>query len=141
MQALREEDFLQELNINLRGLNVNLKGINQELQVKIERKVELNNLLYCESILKDKQLRVQQEELNTLAERLWIKQEEVNMRIGVNETLVHSNRVLTSTMTHQQDMLERLYAIVDETCEWDEVLLGENPSRPTTTIDATNDLE
>ena len=44
-------------------------------------------------------------------------------------------------MTHQQDMLERLYAIVDETDEWDEVLLGEDPSRPTTTIDATNDLE
>ena len=95
MLALREKDFLQELNINLRGLNVNTEGVNQELQVKIKRKVELNNLLYHESILKDEQLRVQQDELNTLAERLWIKQEEVNMRIGVNETLVHSNRVLT----------------------------------------------
>ena len=95
MLALREKDFLQELNINLRGLNVNTEGVNQELQVKIKRKVELNNLLYHESILKDEQLRVQQDELNTLAERLWIKQEEINMRMGVNETLVHSNRVLT----------------------------------------------
>ena len=141
MQASREKDFLGELNTNLQGLNANLEGINQELQIKIEQKVELNNLLYRESILKDEQLRVQQKKLNTLAERLRIKQEEVNMRIGVNETLVHSNRVLTSTMTHQQDELERLNAIVNKTSEWDEVLLEEDPSRPTMTIDATNDLE
>ena len=45
------------------------------------------------------------------------------MRIGVNETLVHSNRVLTSTMACQQDKLGRMYAIIDETGEWEEVLL------------------
>lgn len=141
IQASREKDFLQELNINLRGLNTNLEGINKELQVKIERKVELNNMIYRQSILKDEQLQLQQEELNTLRERLRVKQEEVNVRIGLNETFVHRNRALTSTVNHQQDELERLYAIVNESSEWDKVLLEEDPSRPTTTIDAADDLE
>ena len=34
--------------------------------------------------------------------------------IRVNETLVHSNRVLTSSMLNMQDELQQLYAITGE---------------------------
>ena len=61
--------------------------------------------------------------------------------IRVNETLVHSNRVLTSSMLNMQDELQQLYAITGETGKWDEVLLEGNPSCPTMTIEAIKDLE
>ena len=53
MQALKERDGMQDLNTDLQGLNANLEDLNGELQAKIKLKVELNNLFFRKSVLKD----------------------------------------------------------------------------------------